>query len=100
MSALYCYWFDYVNRTSEEEKEAVHIQNVIDVIQGEGLMSVVKVICDWMICNSSVIMTCAQVGQFLCPHDLQMRDMLLFCLSLFVFTLSVTNLNKCHIILT
>ena len=48
--------------TSEEEKEAMHLQNVIDVIQGEGLMPAVKVVCDWMKCNSNVIMTCAQVG--------------------------------------
>jgi len=53
--------FVYI-RSTDEEKEAAHTQNVIDVIQGEGLMSVVKVICDWMICNSTVIMTCAQVS--------------------------------------
>lgn len=50
-------------RSSEEEKEAVHQQNVVSVIQGEGLLSVIKVMCDWMVCNSSVIMTCAQSSQ-------------------------------------
>ncbi|XP_053405095.1 nonsense-mediated mRNA decay factor SMG5-like [Mercenaria mercenaria] len=50
-------------RSSEEEKEAVHQQNVVSVIQGEGLLSVIKVMCDWMMCNSSVIMTCAQSSQ-------------------------------------
>ncbi|XP_060575819.1 nonsense-mediated mRNA decay factor SMG5-like [Ruditapes philippinarum] len=49
--------------SSEEEKEAVHQQNVVNVIQGEGLLSVIKVMCDWMMCNSSVIMTCAQSSQ-------------------------------------
>ena len=48
-------------RSSEEEKEVLHQQNVVNVIQGEGLLSVIKVMCDWMMCNSSVIMTCAQV---------------------------------------
>lgn len=49
--------------SSEEEKEAQHMQNVIDVIQGEGLLPVVKIMCDWMMCNSTVIMTCAQSSQ-------------------------------------
>ena len=50
-------------RSSEEEKELLHQRNVFDVIQGEGLMPVVKVMCDWMKCNSEVIMTCAHSSQ-------------------------------------
>lgn len=49
--------------SSEEEKELLHQRNVFEVIQGEGLMPVVKVMCDWMKCNSEVIMTCAQSSQ-------------------------------------
>ena len=39
----------------------VRARNMLDVVQGEGLLAVVKVIADWMRCNATVIKTCAQV---------------------------------------
>jgi len=38
---------------------------MLDIIQQEGLLSVVKVMCDWMKCNTGVITTCAQVIEYL-----------------------------------
>ncbi|XP_052793793.1 nonsense-mediated mRNA decay factor SMG5-like [Mya arenaria] len=49
--------------SSEEEREGARVQHVLEVIQGEGLMPAVKVITDWMTCNSAIIMTCAQSSQ-------------------------------------
>ena len=52
MSHFYC-------RTEMDHKL---LQNAIEAIQKEGLLTVVKVMCDWMKCNTGVIMTCAQVS--------------------------------------
>lgn len=43
------------------EADRLHMQHVIEVTQNEGLLHVVKVLCDWMKCHASVITTCAQV---------------------------------------
>ena len=43
------------------EAEQRHYQNALDMISKEGLLCIVKVMGDWMRCNTSVIMTCAQV---------------------------------------
>ena len=50
------------------EAERVRQQNVNEVIQSEGLLSTVKVICDWMQCHTSIINTCAQVGGLINSH--------------------------------
>ncbi|XP_029638270.1 protein SMG5-like isoform X3 [Octopus sinensis] len=47
------------------ENDRLHLQHVIEVIQNEGLLHVVKVLCDWMKCHASVITTCAQSSQSL-----------------------------------
>ncbi|KAH3838145.1 hypothetical protein DPMN_111551 [Dreissena polymorpha] len=71
-------------KSSEEEKEVVRARNMLDVVQGEGLLAVVKVIADWMRCNATVIKTCAQSSQsvwcrlsvllnFL-PHEAVLRE--------------------------
>ncbi|KAL4227218.1 Protein smg5 [Mactra antiquata] len=54
---------DKIRSSSTEEKDSQHQQNIIDVIQCEGLLSVVKIMSDWMYCNSKVIMTCANSSQ-------------------------------------
>lgn len=47
------------------EIEHHQLQNTLEVLQNEGLLPVVKVICDWMMCNTGVITTCAQSSQSL-----------------------------------
>ncbi|XP_046373242.1 nonsense-mediated mRNA decay factor SMG5-like [Haliotis rufescens] len=47
------------------EAERLRLQRVIEVIQTEGLLSTVKVMCDWMQCHSTIINTCAQSSQSL-----------------------------------
>ncbi|KAK3601212.1 hypothetical protein CHS0354_004412 [Potamilus streckersoni] len=49
--------------SDEADQDLLHLQNVIEVMQSEGLLPVVKIMCDWMNCNSGVIMTCAQSSQ-------------------------------------
>ncbi|XP_078314281.1 nonsense-mediated mRNA decay factor SMG5-like isoform X2 [Crassostrea virginica] len=51
--------------TDKGELEHRQIQNLVDVLQSEGLLPVVKVVCDWMKCNREVILTCAQSSQSL-----------------------------------
>ncbi|XP_048734468.1 nonsense-mediated mRNA decay factor SMG5-like isoform X2 [Ostrea edulis] len=51
--------------TDKAELEHRQLQNLIDVLQTEGLLPVVKVGCDWMKCNKEVILTCAQSSQSL-----------------------------------
>ncbi|XP_062573765.1 nonsense-mediated mRNA decay factor SMG5-like isoform X1 [Saccostrea cucullata] len=51
--------------TDKAELEHKHLENLIDVLQTEGLLPVVKVVCDWMKCNKDVILTCAQSSQSL-----------------------------------
>ncbi|ESO94590.1 hypothetical protein LOTGIDRAFT_232390 [Lottia gigantea] len=49
--------------TSDEERpEANHqrIQNILDVLNSEGLLPTVKLMSDWMKCHSHIIDTCAQ----------------------------------------
>ncbi|KAK7116433.1 nonsense-mediated mRNA decay factor SMG5-like isoform X2 [Littorina saxatilis] len=41
------------------------LQQVLEVIQGEGLLALVKVMCDWMICQAAIITACAQSSQSL-----------------------------------
>lgn len=53
---------DSTDRTELEHRQ---VQNLIDVLQTEGLLPVVKVVCDWMKCNKEVILTCAQSSQSL-----------------------------------
>ncbi|KAJ8304270.1 hypothetical protein KUTeg_017853 [Tegillarca granosa] len=50
---------------SPNEIEHHQLQNTLEVLQNEGLLPVVKVICDWMMCNTGVITTCAQSSQSL-----------------------------------
>ncbi|KAK3097945.1 hypothetical protein FSP39_014736 [Pinctada imbricata] len=52
---------------SAEGPETEHrfLQNTLDAVQSEGLLAIVKVMCDWMKCNTGVIMTCAQSSQSL-----------------------------------
>lgn len=51
-----------VDRSEDEHRQ---LQYTLDVLQQEGLLSVVKVMCDWMKCNTGVISTCAQSSQSL-----------------------------------
>lgn len=39
-----------------------HLQQVLEVIQDEGLLALVKVMCDWMTCQAAIITACAQVS--------------------------------------
>ena len=41
-------------------KEA-QIQHVLDVLADQGLMCVIKVLCDWLICQPQIIHTCIKV---------------------------------------
>jgi hemerythrin-like domain-containing protein len=47
------------------EDEHRQLQYMLDIIQQEGLLSVVKLMCDWMKCNTGVITTCAQVIEYI-----------------------------------
>ncbi|XP_025076614.1 protein SMG5-like isoform X1 [Pomacea canaliculata] len=49
----------------KHELEQRHLQQVLQVIQGEGLLTVVKIMCDWMICQAPIITACAQSSQSL-----------------------------------
>lgn len=51
-----------VERSEDEHRQ---LQYMLDIIQQEGLLSVVKLMCDWMKCNTGVITTCAQSSQSL-----------------------------------
>jgi hypothetical protein len=50
------------------DSEHRHLQQVLEVIQGEGLLAVVKVMCDWMSCQAPIISACAQVLCFVFPN--------------------------------
>lgn len=45
--------------------EQRHLQQLLEVIQGEGLLASVKVMCDWMSCQAPIITACAQSSQSL-----------------------------------
>lgn len=47
------------------EVEQRHLQQVLEVIQCEGLLAAVKVMCDWMSCQAPIITACAQSSQSL-----------------------------------
>ncbi|XP_076443287.1 nonsense-mediated mRNA decay factor SMG5-like isoform X2 [Babylonia areolata] len=51
--------------TDRQELEQRHLQQVLEVIQGEGLLAVVKVMCDWMMCQAPIITACAHSSQSL-----------------------------------
>ncbi|XP_076101619.1 nonsense-mediated mRNA decay factor SMG5-like isoform X1 [Mytilus galloprovincialis] len=51
-----------VERSEDEHRQ---LQYTLDIIQQEGLLPVVKVMSDWMRCNTGVISTCAQSSQSL-----------------------------------
>ncbi|CAE1168341.1 SMG5 [Acanthosepion pharaonis] len=53
------------SQVDRNEADRLHMQHVIEVTQNEGLLHVVKVLCDWMKCHASVITTCAQSSQSL-----------------------------------
>ena len=69
------------------ELEHRQIQNLVDVLQSEGLLPVVKVVCDWMKCNREVILTCAQV----CLHASTCITCIIFFFQTCVILLSVEN---------
>ena len=43
------------------ERHKLH--QALEVVQSEGLLSTVKVMCDWMRGQVAIISVCAQVGQ-------------------------------------
>ena len=48
--------------------EQRQLQQLLEVIQGEGLLTVVKVMCDWMTCQAPIITACAQVCRLSVIH--------------------------------
>ncbi|KAL8616684.1 hypothetical protein ACOMHN_031666 [Nucella lapillus] len=51
--------------TDRQDLEQRQLQQLLEVIQSEGLLAVVKVMCDWMICQAPIITACAQSSQSL-----------------------------------
>ncbi|KAK7489248.1 hypothetical protein BaRGS_00019500 [Batillaria attramentaria] len=47
------------------EVEQRNLQQLLEVIQGEGLLAAVKVMCDWMSSQAPIITACAQSSQSL-----------------------------------
>lgn len=59
---------DYSSTSGSGDRVEINhrqLKYTIDVVHNEGLLSTVKLMCDWMRCNSGVIMTCAQSSQSL-----------------------------------
>ena len=51
-----------LNLSTRLEMGQRHLQQVLEVIQEEGLLALVKVMCDWMTCQAAIITACAQVS--------------------------------------
>ena len=85
-SEVFYWWCSFCHCRGELEHR--QIQNLVDVLQSEGLLPVVKVVCDWMKCNREVILTCAQV----CLHASTCKTCILFFFQNCVILLSFENL--------
>ena len=51
----------YLNVIARHDTERVKLQQALEVVQAEGLLSTVKVMCDWMRGQVPIISVCAQV---------------------------------------
>ncbi|XP_064609503.1 nonsense-mediated mRNA decay factor SMG5-like [Liolophura sinensis] len=98
--------------TDKATAQQQHLANLLEVIQNEKLLPVVKVACDWMKCHGHVITTCAQSSQslwsrlavllnFLPTKDqlLQGNDFMHHCNSLYatVYTTRLVDYHTTHI---
>ena len=91
-SEVFYWWRSFCHWRGELEHR--QIQNLVDVLQSEGLLPVVKVVCDWMKCNREVILTCAQV----CHHASTCITCILFFFQTCVNFLSFENTGKYNMI--
>ena len=52
----------YVHRTESRDKQC---QRILSVLSDQGLLCVIKVLCDWLICQPQIINTCIQVSTYM-----------------------------------
>ena len=53
---------DYIHRTESRDKQC---QRILSVLSDQGLLCVIKVLCDWLICQPQIINTCIQVSTYM-----------------------------------
>ena len=61
-SCTYLYVYLYVHRTESRDKQC---QRILSVLSDQGLLCVIKVLCDWLICQPQIINTCIQVSTYM-----------------------------------